>query len=227
MVAAATKRCSKCLITLTNAEFGSDRTRPDGFDPWCKPCKAQKDRRYRETHRAEERARARVWAAANPERVADTRRRWKTTNRAKVLAQGRAHNLRYMNANREAWNERSRQWRAAHPEEERERNRLRALAHPEAGRERTARRRARIRKARVERIDWRVLWARTDGNICRECGLEMSLDKAIPAHWRPSLDHMHPLVLGGAHSYDNVQLLHLRCNIAKGARPAQQSEVSA
>lgn len=33
-----------------------------------------------------------------------------------------------------------------------------------------------------------------------------------------SIDHTHPLSLGGTHTWDNVQLVHLRCNLVKGNR---------
>ena len=35
---------------------------------------------------------------------------------------------------------------------------------------------------------------------------------------KASIDHTHPLSLGGHHSWDNVQLVHIRCNLKKGAR---------
>ncbi len=33
-----------------------------------------------------------------------------------------------------------------------------------------------------------------------------------------SMDHIHPLSKGGTHTWDNVQLVHLRCNLRKGAK---------
>jgi len=33
-----------------------------------------------------------------------------------------------------------------------------------------------------------------------------------------SIDHTHPLSLGGTHTWSNVQLTHLKCNLRKGAR---------
>lgn len=34
----------------------------------------------------------------------------------------------------------------------------------------------------------------------------------------PSIDHVLPLSKGGTHEYDNVQAVHLKCNIRKGAK---------
>ena len=33
-----------------------------------------------------------------------------------------------------------------------------------------------------------------------------------------SMDHIHPLSKGGTHTWGNVQLVHLRCNLQKGAK---------
>jgi len=33
-----------------------------------------------------------------------------------------------------------------------------------------------------------------------------------------SMDHRHPLSKGGTHTWDNVQLVHLICNLRKGAK---------
>lgn len=37
-----------------------------------------------------------------------------------------------------------------------------------------------------------------------------------------SLDHVVPLAWGGEHTAANVQLAHLKCNVAKGARSEVQ-----
>ncbi len=57
-----------------------------------------------------------------------------------------------------------------------------------------------------------------DGWVCQLCGLEVN--KHLPGADRlgPSLDHIIPLTLGGAHTRSNVQLAHRRCNAAKGNR---------
>lgn len=35
-----------------------------------------------------------------------------------------------------------------------------------------------------------------------------------------SMDHIVPIIRGGTHTYDNLQLTHLRCNLRKGDRDA-------
>jgi 5-methylcytosine-specific restriction endonuclease McrA len=47
------------------------------------------------------------------------------------------------------------------------------------------------------------------GGICPACGLGM-------IEWH--VDHKVPLARGGRHEEQNLQLLHPRCNLSKGAR---------
>ena len=55
---------------------------------------------------------------------------------------------------------------------------------------------------------------------CGLCGDPVDMDVAYPDSLSPSLDHILPLSKGGAHVPENVQLAHLGCNVAKGARVA-------
>ena len=59
-----------------------------------------------------------------------------------------------------------------------------------------------------------------DGWTCGLCGEQVDRTLKWPHADSPSLDHVQPLSKGGAHDPDNVQLAHLRCNVAKGARTA-------
>lgn len=71
-------------------------------------------------------------------------------------------------------------------------------------------RKARRRDAFVEHVDRSILWARDDG-VCHLCG-----EPANEADWH--VDHVHPLSLGGEHSYANTAVSHPSCNQAKGNR---------
>lgn len=57
-----------------------------------------------------------------------------------------------------------------------------------------------------------------DGQSCRLCGCDVDLTLRYPHPMSKSLDHVVPLSRGGAHTIENVQLAHLRCNMSKGAR---------
>ena len=63
-----------------------------------------------------------------------------------------------------------------------------------------------------------------DGGLCQICG--KSMDGVWPEPLSPSLDHVIPLSLGGAHAPENVQLAHLRCNVSKGARLESDHQIA-
>lgn len=80
-------------------------------------------------------------------------------------------------------------------------------------------RRARQKQApKVEAIYRTKVYAR-DGWICQLCMEPVDRDLKHPDPMSPSLDHILPLSLGGAHTMANVQLAHLACNVRKGAEP--------
>lgn len=56
--------------------------------------------------------------------------------------------------------------------------------------------------------------------LCGLCVTPVDPDSAWPDPMSPSLDHIIPLSKGGTHTYENVQLAHLTCNVSKGNRIA-------
>lgn len=91
---------------------------------------------------------------------------------------------------------------------------LRKLAAPA----RRAMERARLRAARVERVDPIKVFQR-DGWRCHLCGRHapQSLRGSYSPR-APELDHIVPLAAGGEHSYRNTACSCRRCNHAKGAK---------
>ena len=63
-----------------------------------------------------------------------------------------------------------------------------------------------------------------DGGICAVCGGFAPLVYGATRRNRPSdmatIDHVRPLARGGEHSWANVQLAHLACNLRKHAKEA-------
>lgn len=64
--------------------------------------------------------------------------------------------------------------------------------------------------------------ATRDKDICQLCGLkvdwtdyEIKGKLKICGNMYPSIDHIKPISLGGLHSWDNIQLVHRRCNSSK------------
>jgi hypothetical protein len=58
----AVKHCPKCDLDKPTEEFGKNRSRGDGLQPYCKPCSAEANRLRRE--RQNERQRMEASAAA-------------------------------------------------------------------------------------------------------------------------------------------------------------------
>lgn len=88
---------------------------------------------------------------------------------------------------------------------------------PYANQEKCSLRRARLKGVKLSRVKPLVVFER-DSWTCHICGLPV--DRALNGQhpMGPTLDHMVPLKLGGAHSYENISLAHRSCNTRKGAR---------
>lgn len=66
----------------------------------------------------------------------------------------------------------------------------------------------------------RIRVAERDDWTCGICQEPIDPALAYPDPASLSMDHVVPLIQGGAHSVDNLQAAHLRCNLAKGTRAA-------
>lgn len=64
--------------------------------------------------------------------------------------------------------------------------------------------------------------AERDGWKCGLCGKRVRKDLMHPHPMSKSLDHVIPLSRGGGHVPENCQLAHLRCNVSKGNREANE-----
>lgn len=62
----------------------------------------------------------------------------------------------------------------------------------------------------IRKIPRDVLYARDKG-VCGICVRAVPFSEA-------SVDHVIPISRGGQHSWDNVRLTHIRCNMRKGSR---------
>lgn len=61
-----------------------------------------------------------------------------------------------------------------------------------------------------------------DGWRCGLCGGRINRNKRHPDPLSPSLDHVIPIAHGGSNDAVNLQVTHLRCNLAKRDRPAAE-----
>lgn len=139
------------------------------------------------------------YRAANLEYLKDLRRRRYRENRGREVAAQAAYR---------------------DDEQRREEARLRTRAWVAANRERASdsarRRRARKRGVAYEPINT-LRVAERDGWICGICGGAIEPALRYPEPLSKSLDHALPLSRGGSHTYDNVRITHLVCNIRRNA----------
>jgi len=200
-------------------------------------------RAYQQRWRAANLEKARESARLAARKRVDKQREWLRKKLAENPDYQRENHRRWKLRNLAHEQERQRLWRIAHSEQERVRQReyqqnKRAtnpvpVAHKRASdkqyyerlkadpvrlervqpkrRALNATRRARKLAAFVEVVDPSVVFARDKG-VCGICRLPVARNQ--PWH----VDHIEPLSKGGAHSYDNSQLAHARCNRSKQAK---------
>lgn len=151
-------------------------------------------RRVRERYRDNPEYRARVseynraWAVANREKSREIKKRYADTYK------GRISHDRYLHGD----------------------------AYRKARQRKDAKRRMRKFGVHSERpidrdIHWSTLAERTGSMKCVMCGILCVPNSADP-NIRPTVDHIIPIFEGGSHTWDNVQLLCMRCNAGKGCR---------
>jgi 5-methylcytosine-specific restriction endonuclease McrA len=89
-----------------------------------------------------------------------------------------------------------------------------------------ASRRAQEVATATEPIDVAAVFDR-DGWVCGICWQDVDPALQHPDPHSASLDHILPLSRGGSHTLDNVQLAHLGCNAAKGAKTNERLPLAA
>jgi 5-methylcytosine-specific restriction endonuclease McrA len=184
-----TRTCPGCARTLPPTDFYGPYTR-------CKECeRVQKQAYYQRTRAA----------------ALDRAKRRAEANRDAVLAYKKSYYLE----RRADLNAKATQYARTHPEVRRGIAKRYAATHPEMRRKHLHNWRARRRKAFIESVDIKMIYAR-DSGICQLC------KKPVPRE-QASMDHIIPLSAGGVHAPWNVQLTHLRCNLKRnrGYIPAQ------
>jgi len=170
---------------------------------------------YRESHRIERKA----YLEANKERIRAQQRAYREAHKKQI----KAFNTAYRKANPKKVAECKKAYREANSEKVKASHIAYHKAKPEKKRESNRKQRALKYETRVEIITEKIIYVR-DALVCQHCKKRMNKNLKWPHPMSPSLDHIVPLSQGGTHTYGNIQLAHLSCNLSKHNKVLPQGE---
>lgn len=208
------KRCRDCGESKPRGEFHRERRSLDGLRVNCKQCRnaymASRYSQNRETILERQKANPRNPAALdayqrsyrqkNAERIREKNRKWSAAN----ADRRREYNAGYFRENQEAIRQAASAWRKSNHDKIMAANRERA---------------ALMRGAVVDRGITVSALRKRDGDNCTYCFTPLLFGRTSSYEpTKASVDHVVALARGGAHTWENVVLACLRCNIRKGDR---------
>jgi hypothetical protein len=83
-VMAETKVCTKCGIVKDRGDFCKDRTRKDGFYPWCKQCQSVQNKKNREKYKEKLEAYHKDYYEKNKEQIIEYKKKWREKNKKRL-----------------------------------------------------------------------------------------------------------------------------------------------
>lgn len=167
---------------------------------------ADKVAAYKEANRDKRNAQTKAWHEANRDRDKEYSKLYYEENSEKI----KSNSKQYYDKNSEVQKLKSAQWRKENPDKFKEQQESYRKNNVTKLLDKNAKRRALKRGATIEAVDRNEVYLRA-GGICGICNKHVPLDKM-------TIDHVIPLIKGGAHSMQNVQIAHLSCNSAKGSK---------
>lgn len=218
------KRCSKCDLLKDLKEFAVRKRSKDGYQVWCKKCM----KGYRTTPKARASRKAYDTAYNRSDRHKAACKSYCESERGKAVVKeyNRSPEWKAYDKKRNPTEKRratfrksSRKYRAS------SKRKVVLQRYDQSERGKICRRlkgvRRRIRKVDVfmEKVSEKEIYLR-DGGICQICKKRVSNKLRYPHPMSLSLDHIIPLAKSGTHESRNIQLVHLRCNLSKGDRAA-------
>jgi hypothetical protein len=215
-------------------QCGTTQKRKDGT---CKHCANAASRAWTARNKDKARAAVAAWAEANKERRKEVKAAWRAANRDRI----NARQVEYQRENREkvsaaiaAWVENNKErykntaaaWRAANKDRLQAKRAEWKQANADKIKDTNAKwkaenkdavktysRNRRARKANVGgvlSVDLSERLKKLQRNRCACCG------KPLGRSFH--MDHIIPIARGGSNTDDNMQLLHDKCNLQKGAK---------
>lgn len=191
------KPCTKCGEEKPLDDFHRDRSRKDGRHRWCKECLRQRRNEWYWKNRETNLAYQAEWREANVEKKRASDKRWREANPERKRATDAASRER----RKEELADYFRDYFQANKNDPAFRAKRQEVKR---------RRRAREYDAYVEAVVFDTILLRDLGH-CGICGkpiMELTIE----------LDHIIPLVAGGTHEPDNIQLAHRTCNRRKSSK---------
>jgi 5-methylcytosine-specific restriction endonuclease McrA len=199
------KVCKKCLQLKPLELYNKDKTRKDGYFPYCKSCTSlQAKTRYADNPEPAKQ-RASNWRINNPEKKKQNNQNWIESNREKHLEYQRewARNYRKDNPNYSRRNdpEYLQSWRKQNPDK---------------ARNQKLRRRAREANARSFLVTPKDI-SKILSNPCIYCK-EYS--------YQTHIDHIIPISRGGEHRIGNLAAACAKCNTSKHSKFVSEWKLS-
>lgn len=197
-----TKLCPKCKIVKPVSEFRKNKTRYDGLDSYCKPCRQDYTKQDRNKDSQRYRDYYNKWRKENVETAKQNYQEWYKANKQRKLDYNKKHNKE----NKEHNNQLAVKRRYKNIEANRAYRRFLYYKNPQATIQINHRRRAQKRNSEgsYTQIQWKALCELHD-NRCLCCGEQKPL----------TVDHVIPLSKGGTNNIDNIQPLCKSCNSKK------------
>lgn len=201
------KSCRCCESVKSLSEYSKDAHAKDGLCSMCKVCAAAKTKAWVAANKERKSAADREYRALNGEAISAYKRTHYQSHKDGIAAQQREYNA----ANRSARLAKCAEYRAKNPEAIAASKKRWAEQHRDVHRLHRANRRAKKRESGGALSPGLIsaLLVLQKGR-CACCG--------EPLQGKYHADHNMPLALGGSNTDDNMQLLHPKCNLQKGAK---------
>lgn len=216
------KVCRDCNQSLPLEMFSADRRNKDGKQPYCKPCRVKRTRKYCEQNPEKTRSKNSQYREQNCEKLDEYNRQYRKDKSEQIAQRKHEHYLEnreainawhadYRDRNREMINERQRRYYANNKVAHVKRNAKWRKENPEQFKSHLKKRRALkfgAGEASLTAEQWREI-LKSFNHRCAYCGERLE---------KLTQDHVIPLAKGGSHTADNVVPACQSCNSKKGVK---------
>lgn len=203
-----TKVCALCKCTKSLDSFCKQPSTPDGLRPWCKQCVSEYNREWRIKNKEKKAINDRQWKNDNQDRVKRTLKEYYEKNKEKITESNRIWSLNHPEKVKKA----KKEWGDRNIEYTRQKGREYWKKNPEKTKIMVQNRRAR-RLASGTRLSYGITTKvlEEQGYKCPGCLCDLHTNKR-------HIDHFMPLILGGLHTDNNIQMLCVSCNLKKSKK---------